>query len=230
MVALLCAAVLPTAARADLTVDTLIVDMVDPAQSRRDLTLANTGTDKLYVQVDVEEMVATDEGRKARTGSPDELGLLVTPNRLILAPGQRRAVRAVVLDRPTDRERIFRITMKPVVGDLLVDEPSAQTGMSAMIKVLVGYQAYLFVRPARIEENLVATREGRRLQFRNAGNVSLLLDGGRQCVDPAAPGDDCDRLPSRRIHPGQAWAVELPNDNRVQYMVNSPSGHISRSF
>ncbi|HWL66922.1 MAG TPA: fimbria/pilus periplasmic chaperone, partial [Geminicoccus sp.] len=214
----------------NLTVDTLLVDMADPAQSRRDLTLANTGSEKLYVQVDVEEMVATDEGRNARTGSPDELGLLVTPNRLILEPGQRRAVRAVVLDRPVDRERVFRITMKPVVGDLLVDEPTAQAGTSAMIKVLVGYQAYLFVRPARIEEDLVATREGRRLQFRNAGNVSLLLDSGRQCADPAMPRDDCDPLPSRRIYPGQAWSVELPNDNRAQYTVDAPSGRIFRDF
>ncbi|WP_325737609.1 hypothetical protein, partial [Geminicoccus sp.] len=61
--ALLCASAVPTPAKANLTVDTLLVDMADPAQSRRDLTLANTGSEKLYVQVDVEEMVATDEGR-----------------------------------------------------------------------------------------------------------------------------------------------------------------------
>ncbi|HWL67644.1 MAG TPA: fimbria/pilus periplasmic chaperone, partial [Geminicoccus sp.] len=214
----------------NLTVDTLLVDMADPAQSRRDLTLANTGSEKLYVQVDVEEMVATDEGREARTGSPDELGLLVTPNRLILEPGQRRPVRMVVLNRQVDRERMFRITLKPVVGDILSDEPAASNAPSAMIKVVVGYQAYLFVRPARIEESLLATRDGRQLQFRNAGNVSLLLDDGRQCADPTLPRDECTPLPSRRIYPGQSWSVELPNDNRAEYTVGAPSGRISKEF
>ena len=95
-------------AHAQLAADNLILDFANPKMTRRDINLSNSGSEAMYVEVQVEEVLAgPGDTRSTRTGTPDEMGLLVTPNRLILAPGQRRPVRAVLLKRP-DTERVTR--------------------------------------------------------------------------------------------------------------------------
>jgi P pilus assembly chaperone PapD len=217
-------------ARAELAADNLILDFANPKVTRRDINLSNTGSEPTYVEVQVEEILTgPGETRTTRTGTPDELGLLVTPNRLILAPGQRRPVRAVLLKRP-DVERVYQITMKPVVGDVLPDQAPAPGKKSMNIKVLVGYQAIVFVRPAKVEEKLVASRQGRKLRFENAGDVSMLLDSGRQCATPETAAASCAQLPSKRLRPGAAWEVALASDAPVSYTVDAPSGQKQEIF
>ncbi|WP_157505606.1 hypothetical protein [Geminicoccus roseus] len=137
----LAAPLLPASvARAGLVVDTLIINLADPRQNRRDMTLSNDGPETLYVDIAVEEIMVGAQGSiEARSASPDELGFLVTPNRLILAPGQRRPVRLVVMKRSDEIERIYRLTMQPMVGDVLPGAPAPAGSTSASLKVMVGY-------------------------------------------------------------------------------------------
>lgn len=218
-------------ARAGLTVDTLVLDLADPKATRRDLTLGNNGGETLYVEVQTAEILAGPDGeREMRQGSPDQLGLLATPNRLILEPGQRRLVRVVTLNRSHDAERTYRITLKPVAGELQVATSAPPGAKGAHIKVLVGYEALVLVRPLAIREQLLATRDGRRLRFENAGNVSLRLDSGRQCATEATPPESCDQLPGHWLRPGSRWELALGHDTPVGYVVEGPSGRQSKSY
>lgn len=215
---------------AQLVIDNLMLDFANPNVTRRDVTLSNKGRETLYVEVQVEEILAgPGEERSSRTGPPDELGLLVTPNRMVLAPGQRRPVRAVLLQRPAV-ERIYRITMKPVVGALLPDAAGAPKGKAMSVKVLVGYQAFVIARPANMVEDFRASRQGHKLRFENDGAVSMLLRSGRQCAGAETPTEDCEQLPSKRVWPGAVWELKLAHDTPVTYTVESPSGQAQRTF
>lgn len=215
---------------AQLMIDSLTLDFAQPNVMRRDITLYNSGRETLYVEVQLEEILAgPGEERSSRTGTPDELGLLVTPNRMVLAPGQRRPVRAVLLQRPAV-ERIYRITMKPVVGALLPDEAAAPKGKAMSVKVLVGYQTFVIARPADMVEDFRASRQGHTLRFENDGAVSVLLRSGRQCAGAETPTEDCAPLPSKRIWPGTVWELKLAHDAPVTYTVESPSGQAQRTF
>lgn len=212
-----------SAAQAQLAVDSMIVDFADPKLSRQDIVLSNNGNEVMYVEIEPEELVLGPRREpQGRSGTPDELGLLVTPNRMVLAPGQRRPVRAVLLQRP-EVERIYRVTIKPVVGDALIDPALAGKKKALDLKVMVGYRAILLVRPAKIEEKLQSSREGHKLRFVNQGNVSMMLDFGRQCATPETPPASCATLPSKRVWPGMAWEVDLPQSGPASYTVEGPS-------
>ncbi|WP_191059427.1 fimbrial biogenesis chaperone [Geminicoccus harenae] len=218
-------------AHAGLTVSQMTLDLADPRQNRSDITLGNDGDETLYVEVTVEELVIVEGGtQQVRQGSPDDLGLLVTPNRLVLEPGQRRIVRAAVLDRPTATERAYQLTMKPLVGNIIADRSVAPGKKSAMIKVLVGYRILAFIRPAAIVEDLQATRHGQELRVQNRGNVSILLTDGRQCPTPATPSTSCDKLPTKRVYPGVSWSISLPHGTPAEFQIVGPSGHSRREF
>ena len=120
--------------------------------------------------------------------------------------------------------------MKPVVGDILADQAPAAGKKSMNIKVLVGYQAIVLVRPAKVVEMLEASRHGRQLRFENAGDVSVLLDAGRQCATPETAGASCAQLPSKRLRPGATWELALASDAPVTYTVGAPSGQKQETF
>ena len=92
---------------------------------------------------------------------------------MILEPGQRKLVRVAEVAPPGERERVYRVTVKPVFGEISAD----QSGL----KILLGYDVLILVRPAQPEAIISAMRSGDSVTFRNDGNVSVELEHGRQC-------------------------------------------------
>jgi P pilus assembly chaperone PapD len=211
--------------RAELALDSVIVDFTSGAVPRADIEVANTDTEEtLFVSIEPVEIVdpGSPEQRRVARADPRELGLLVSPNRLILEPGQRKLVRLSLLGRPVDRDRIYRVTVKPVVGELEAD--------TSALKIVVGYDVLVIARPAGAQPQLQASRDGRRLAIRNAGNTNALLFDGRQCA--AAPTDDggCAPLPSRRLYAGNRWEVDLPAEAPAEYLIEADGRTERRSF
>jgi hypothetical protein len=107
----------------------------------------------------------------------------VTPSRIILDPGQLRAIRVVSLDSNLTKDRIYRISITPQIGELTAT-PSDTQGHGLAIKMLTAFDALVSVRPGNPVETLVATRQGANLVLSNRGNSNLLLLDGKIC--PAA--------------------------------------------
>src|SRR5690606_7703486 len=107
------------------------------------------------------EIVAagTPDEQRIDVRDPAERGLLVSPNRLVLEPGQRQLVRFALLSRPADRDRVYRVTITPVVGDIVANETA--------LKIMVGYDILAIAQPARPAAELRATRDGRNLTITN---------------------------------------------------------------
>lgn len=210
-----------TPANAGMTLDKVIVDFGPKAPSRDDIEITNSGDEILYVSVEPAEIIEPGEASERRVTTPDPraLGLLVSPNRLALGPGERKILRFSLLDRPVGGDRIYRVAIKPVVGEL--------TATRSALKVLVGYDVLVIARPADARPLLTASRDGGALLIRNLGNTNALLFGGRQCDDAQA---DCVELPSMRMYAGNAWQLDLPRDGPVQYLVEAGSGTTVETF
>lgn len=188
-------------AHAGLMLSKVILDLGPEATARDDIELWNDGAERLYVVAEPSEIVDPGLPTELRKPSNDPAvtGLLVTPQKLILEPGEHKLVRvAAVAERPS-RDRVYRVTIKPVAGPVSSDESA--------LKLYVGYDALVIVRPAAPAVDLAASRSGANLVIRNRGNTNVELANGQQCD---AAGQACQDLPAMRLYPGAEWTVATP--------------------
>ena len=206
-------------ASAEMVLSKVIVDLASDKPPRDDIEIWNDTSETMYVSAEPFLIVAPgtpDEQRLAAT-RPQESGLLVSPQKLVLAAGERRAVRIALLnDRPTT-DRVYRVAIRPVAGAL--------NSSANALKVLVGYDALVIVRPENAMPRIEAERGGKALLLRNDGNSAIELFDGRQCD---AGGEICQSLPAKRLYAGAAWEQTLPYDTKVSY--TSVIGNVVREL
>lgn len=179
---------------------------------RKDIEVENPGTENLYIEITpsvVNDPGTANENRVAIV-DPRESGLLVTPSKLVIPPGGRKLVRLVSLKPLGDHEKVYRVTFKPVVGDLETDHIG--------VKILVGYEVLVLMQPAQPNPNVVALRSGKTMSFENKGNTNVLLREGKQCPDGVdSNSEKCQRINGKRLYPGNNWSVDLPFNKAVDY-------------
>lgn len=209
-----------TGARAELSLSQLIVELQAGKHDRQDVEVANNGPDPAYVDIEPREILdpGTPSEAPRQDPDPEKLGLLVSPTRLILQPGQKRLVRVATLDPAAQRERVYRVTVKPVVGRI----SSAQSGL----KVLLGWDMLVLVRPTTVTVAVRAVRAGNSMTFHNDGNVSIVLTDGQQC---AAAGH-CTPLADKRLYAGTSWTEQVDGSAPVDYSVESVGKSDRRRF
>jgi P pilus assembly chaperone PapD len=199
----------PAAAWAGLSVAPVIVDLPPSEPPRADVELYNDGTETLYVVVEPSRIENPGDASETRVNltDPQALGLLATPNRLVLEAGQRKFVRIALLQPPGDTDRIYRVTVKPVTGDVKASE----TGL----KILIGYDLLVIQRPAKPSAAIAASRSGDTLTLKNAGNTNAELFQGQQCDAQK----HCTTLPGHRLYAGTSWSVPIQAALPVDYSV-----------
>lgn len=182
---------------------------------RKDIEVENPSSENLYVEITpaVVSEPGTKSEKRITITDPRESGLLVTPNKIVVPPGGRKLVRLVSLEPLGEKERVYRVTFKPVVGDLETE----QIG----IKVLIGYEVLILMQPAAPDPNLIVNRSGKTLSFENKGNTNILLREGKQCPDGVSnDSESCERLGGKRLYPGNSWSVDLPYNKTVDYQMS----------
>ena len=195
-------------ANAEMVRSQVIVDLLPGKPPREDIEVWNDGDERMYVVAEPSEIVGAGTSHEQRVAVPssEDAGLLVSPRRLVLEPGERRAIRiATFAERPAS-ERVYRVAIKPVAGPLAAQESA--------LKALVGYDALVLVRPAMPVEDLRAERTGHTLTIRNTGNTSQEIFAGVQC---AGEGSDCRALPAKRLYPGVVWTQSVPFETPIHY-------------
>lgn len=208
-------------AGAQIALSQVIVDFQTGKDPRQDVEVWNKATDRAYVAVEPAEIVNPGTPSETRRSDPDpeKLGLLVSPARMILEGGERKLLRIAEIGAPADRERVYRVTVKPVVGPVT----SAQSGL----KVLVGYDMLVLVRPTHPRPNVTFSRSADSGTFRNDGNVSVELFDGRQCD---VSEKTCTELPGKRLYAGAQWTVPLLPGRHPEYEMESPGQSVHKSF
>lgn len=203
-------------AQAEMYVDRSIVTFEPGEPSREDVEVSNTGDDVMYVQVEVLRVdnPGTPDEERVKVSNPQDLKLLATPSKLIIPPGSRKLIRIVNLQSSNERERIYRINVRPIVPPL--EEETSQ------LRIVVAYQILTIVQPDEPETNLSVTRDGTTITFENSGNSNVLLSDGRQCKTDTE--EECQELTSRRLYAGNTWELSLPYDAPVSYSVRTYDG------
>ena len=204
----------------EVRLDKVIVDFSDAKLRRSDIEVTNQGKAPVYVSVMPAEIVRpgrTDQKRRTHR-DPMEMGMLVSPTRMILEPGQTKPVRLAVLERPKERDRIYRVKIAPAAGRTVA--------IKSGLRILVGYDVLVIVRPENAKAGVVGERKGRRLTLRNTGNTNALLISGKQC-DKAGK---CVELPTTRLYAGTTWSVDLPKDAPAEYTMHSGGVAYSQKF
>jgi P pilus assembly chaperone PapD len=146
--------------------------------------------------------------RRIESPDPEQLGLLATPNRLVLEPGERKFLRVALLKPPGETDRVFRVTVKPVVG--------AVAGEATGLKLMVGYEMLVIQRPPAPRADLTGAREGDAITITNRGNSNAELFQGKQCD---AAGKACEPLDSHRIYAGASTTVKVKPGFKASYTV-----------
>jgi P pilus assembly chaperone PapD len=200
---------LPASARAGIVLSQAVVDIQPGTPTAQDIEVWNDSSEVAYVVAQPSEIVAPGMPTEHRVPveDPDKGGLLVTPQRLILQPQERKLVRVAAVAARGPSDRVWRVTIKPVAGEV--------TAPVTALKLLVGYDVLVMLRPDAPAPRLVGRRDGQTLTLTNAGNTNVEVYGGTQCATPGAA--DCRKLPSRRLYPGESWAQALPGSGPVDY-------------
>ena len=114
-----------------------------PDQRQGALYAQNTGDSPLYL--DVEQALVLNPGEK-----PEQLlaisqvpkpGLLVTPTRLVLAPGQKYRMNIKTLGTP-DSNQVWRVTFRP--REHVTVQVQGPDGVLAPLSVSVGYGMVIY--------------------------------------------------------------------------------------
>ena len=192
----------------------VIVDLQPGKPPRDDIEIYNTSAERLYVVIEPAEILkpGTRDEQRLEKSDPERLGLLVTPNRMILEPGQRKLLRIAAIAARAATDRIYRVAVKPVAGT--VEDASA-------LKVMIGFDVLVVLRPEIMRPKLVTSRTGRQWRVENRGNTNVELVDGRQCEGSTS---HCVDLPGRRLYPGTSWEHTLPLSIDPIYYVKTGSG------
>lgn len=211
-IGLIAALSLAAPASADLVLNQVIVDLAPDRVPRLDIEATNTGKERIYVVAEPSEIVHPGKADEARVANPDPgaLGLLVTPQKMILEPGERKLVRIASIVPRSAAERIYRVTIKPVAGDV--------SATNTALKVLVGYDVLVIVRPTVMTGRVTGVRSGNRLTLTNTGTTNVEVYEGRQCD---AAGAHCTPLPARRLYAGASWDQPIDPARAVDYRIKT---------
>jgi len=195
-------------AQAEMVLSQVIVDLLPGKPPREDIEVWNDGAERMYVLAEPFEIrdAGTPQEQRVPAGLPEESGILVSPQRLVLEPGERRTIRVAAIGERPASDRVYRVAIRPVAGAVSAEESA--------LKVFVGYDALVLVRPERFTGDVEAQRNGRTLTLTNAGNTAQELFAGRQC-DSA--GENCQSLPAKRLYPAATWEQTLPFETPVNY-------------
>ena len=218
--ALAAALTLAAPARAAITLSRVVIDIAPGTDVAQDIEIANDGKEVAYVVAEPSEITAPGQPGEARLPvvDPGVGGLLVSPQRLILQPGERKSIRIAAIAPRGAVDRVYRVTVKPVAGPI--------SAPVSALKVLVGYDVLVIYRPAGPSAKVVGERTAAGLTLRNTGNSNVELYEGKQCTTPAA----CTTLPSKRLYAGQSWTQPLAGAAPVSYRVALGSSTTPRQF
>ena len=211
-------------ASAALSLDRMIVYFDPDKQPRQDIIVSNPDKETLYLQTEVYEVrnPGSEDEDRVKITDPSKLKLLTTPNKAIIPANGRKTVRLVSLEKPVKNELVYRVTFKPVVGDL----EASQTA----IKLLIAYQTLVFIRPDNPKYDVSAKQKGNQLIFTNSGNINAVMRNGQYCT--TKKDDSCKPLTeTTRIYAGQSWTLDIPPEAvRVKYGLFDGAFEKTREF
>lgn len=205
-------------AHSQISVNRSVIEFSKSAKIQ-DIEVLNSGDHKVYLDLKAAEILNPETANPERVEltDPRTSPLIVSPRQLLVPPGERRRMRVILRQSATDKDRVFRLSVKPYSGSVKIDEAGGDKKSSA-IKVLVGYDLLLLSRPAKPKADVSVKRDNSSIAFHNKGNTNVLLRKIEQCN---SAGNDCIEMQPNRLYAGEMYKVNLPRSgSAANYPVN----------
>lgn len=186
---------------AAMSLDKIIVYLDDTPNARDDIVVANPDDETLYLQTEIYRVdnPGLPDEKRVRVVNPKEFKLLVSPVKAVLTTGEQRRFRLMSLERDLEREKVYRVTFRPVVGDIKTDRTA--------LKILVAYQALVFVQPQEGRYQLELEKSAGGWSLKNSGNINVEVSRVEHCPGEVA----CQPLELKgRLYAGASLPIEQP--------------------
>ena len=209
---------------ADMILNKSIIYFEPGEANREDLEIHNPTSNPLYIKITpkIVRNPGTDTQAREIYDNPKEAGLLVSPNKLIVPPNSRKLLRIVNLQPGATNERVYRISVTPVAGELEANKSG--------VKILIGYEVLVIVHPAKGNYELTHEIAGNTLNITNQGTQNVLLRKGKQCPPDTEDENLCEHYQGKRLYPGNTWSVDLANSNPVTFFLSKGKEHSVHVF
>lgn len=198
-------------ALAAMSLDKVILYLDDAPSARDDIVITNPDDETLYLQTEIFRVdnPGQEYEQRVRVVNPDEFKLLVSPAKAVLLPGERRRFRLMALDRDLEEEKVYRVTFKPVVGEIKAEQTA--------LKILVAYQTLVFVQPANGQYKVDLIEDMGNYQLTNKGNINIEVVEVHHC--PLS--GECQKLDaSGRLYAGTSLSLgDIPNEGELEVLL-----------
>lgn len=199
---------------AAIRVNTLRVNFTAAGERYHDIFVKNIGNKTEYVDVQpfkrIEPSINPNKKIEPK-GDPRQFGLVVTPRKMAISPGQSKRVRLLNLTKPSKTEQVYGIHIKPVKSPL--ERDNQDVGNSAAgVRVIAAFIVGVYIMPPKPVATVTLKREGKMLYIHNTGNINALLDQGKQCKDK-----QCESLEAIRIYANSKKRLPLKKSLPVTY-------------
>lgn len=200
-------------AHAQISVSRSVVEFTSNSLIQ-DVDILNAGDFKIFLNLSVAQILNPESETPTRIelSDPRTAAVLVSPTQAVIPPGQRKRVRVILRDPPVDVDSIYRLAIKPFIGDVVLSNDNGGEKQSAL-KVLLGYDLLLVARPDNSQVEIDVQRTDKQIQFVNRGNTNVLLRRITQCDSSV---DECVELQPKRLYAGETYKVDLPRHGSAE--------------
>jgi len=203
-----------------IKVSTLRVDFESKGKQFQDVFVNNTGDKVEYVDITLSKRVDPvrhpDDLLISTGQDPKIFGMVATPSKIVLSPGQTKRVRLLNLNQNSPKELVYALRVEPIEPPVQSADHSVKTG--GQVSVISAFVVGVYVLPPNPFVQISLHREDKKLIIRNTGNIDALLDKGQQCTEAKPPV--CAELPPIRIYGDTVVEISLPQVLPVTYRVS----------
>ncbi len=214
VIGLLFALFASTAAQAQIVVDRSVLEFTG-ASKVQDIEVRNSGAHKIYLDIKVDEIINPESENPTRVAltDPRTAPVLASPKQLLVRPGERKRIRVILRESAGDKDRVFRMAVKPYTGGVKLNNGAGSEEKASAIKVLVGYDLLILSRPKAANPKLVVKRHRSKIEFTNNGNTNVLL---RKIVQCDKSMNNCEELQANRLYAGEVYKIDLPKKGAAE--------------
>lgn len=205
---------------ASMSLDKILVYLDAVPSARNDIVVTNPDEENLYLATEVFRVdnPGLENEQRVKMESLDDYKLLVSPSKAVLASGERKRIRLVNLEHDLKKEQVYRVTFKPVVGDVKTEKLG--------LKILIGYQALVFVQPTDGHYKVNLIEKDGNYRFSNSGNINIEVAKVTHCTNDG----ECRKLDvAGRLYPGTELAIkDMPSDGELKVFLRGRESELVR--
>ena len=183
------------------------------------IELWNSSDQTMYIQVDAFKYTVDQDGKVAefRSRNPKALGLLYTPNKIVIKAGKKKRLRVTAFNKNLGNKHeyyklTYNILNKP--HDQIAREEGA---MSASVRIGILYETLIDVgqAPLRYTTKTAAQKGDKQLRITNTGNALMSIGPFYQCKNE----NQCEGLYIyTSLIPGQSFNYSINQDLPTRYI------------